>query len=544
MDNNPIKTVTFNQDFSCLAIGTSTNYKVYNCDPFGECFIKSDDGGASIVEMLFATSLIAIVGLGDKPSTSIRRLKIINTKRKTIICELTFPTSILSVKLNRRRLIVVLFDQIYIYDVSCMKLLHTIETVPNKQAIVSLSSSDNSILCFPSSSLSIANTHVYGNESPSDLSSSHSNSNIDAFNSDTNNSGNSNHGKNTNQITGSIVVFDALNIQPVNVIQAHKASLAAIALSKDGRLVATASSKGTIIRVFNCFTGKKLHEFRRGSYGTSIHSLNFNSDSSLLCSSSGTETIHIFKLTDEDNNNNKQLFKMGNSQVSTNSDEERDEGTNNEEDEAGGNNSEVAGGDNDEEREERVLPQESQISESESQELLNILNSKNIKDGKHNGRRSSSISEYLWSKSSNITKNVKGQLNNYLPTKVQSMLEPKRDFAFIKLPHHHYNNNNHHHQHNLQQQQQQQQQQLQGGTNGNPDDTGSGSSSPIVGSNGNIIESGTNHLNTNYKTVVGINSNNSYVMVADSLGNFYVYNIPFERGGECVLIKQYSFKYD
>lgn len=50
-----------------------------------------------------------------------------------MICELAFPTSVLSVKLNRRRLIVVLEEQIYIYDISNMKLLHTIETSPNPQ---------------------------------------------------------------------------------------------------------------------------------------------------------------------------------------------------------------------------------------------------------------------------------------------------------------------------------------------------------------------------------------------------------------------------
>jgi len=52
-------------------------------------------------------------------------------KRQSTICELTFPTSILAVKLNRKRLIVVLEEQIYVYDISNMKLLHTIETSPN-----------------------------------------------------------------------------------------------------------------------------------------------------------------------------------------------------------------------------------------------------------------------------------------------------------------------------------------------------------------------------------------------------------------------------
>lgn len=58
-------------------------------------------------------------------------------QRKSTICELTFPTTILGVKLNRKRLVVVLEERIYVYDISNMKLLHEIETSanPNGQSV-------------------------------------------------------------------------------------------------------------------------------------------------------------------------------------------------------------------------------------------------------------------------------------------------------------------------------------------------------------------------------------------------------------------------
>ena len=37
----------------------------------------------------------------------------------------------LAVKLNRKRLVIVLEDQIYLYDIQTMKLLNTIATSPN-----------------------------------------------------------------------------------------------------------------------------------------------------------------------------------------------------------------------------------------------------------------------------------------------------------------------------------------------------------------------------------------------------------------------------
>ena len=50
-----------------------------------------------------------------------------------MICELLFPSSILAVKLNRTTLVLVLEVEIYIYDISNMRLLHVIETSPNPE---------------------------------------------------------------------------------------------------------------------------------------------------------------------------------------------------------------------------------------------------------------------------------------------------------------------------------------------------------------------------------------------------------------------------
>ena len=75
--------------------------------------------------------MVALVGGGEHPDYSLRNLKIINTKRLSVICELSFATAILAVKLNRKRLIVTLDEHIYLYDISSMKLLHTIDTNPN-----------------------------------------------------------------------------------------------------------------------------------------------------------------------------------------------------------------------------------------------------------------------------------------------------------------------------------------------------------------------------------------------------------------------------
>ncbi|KAJ2376644.1 autophagy protein, partial [Coemansia sp. RSA 2607] len=259
--------INFNQDFSCLSVGTKNGYKIYNCEPFGKCYARSE-GGIGTVEMLFCTSLVALVGSGDQPTLSPRRLQIINTKRQSIICELTFPTTILAVKLNRRRLIAVLEEHIYVYDISNMKLLHTIETPPNPTGICAMSpSSDNCFIAYPTpASVSVPSSKPGASpEIPA---------------------------------TTDVMIFDANTCEAINIIQAHKTPVSCLAINRDGTLLATASDKGTVIRVFSLPSAQKIAQFRRGAYPAKIHSITFNATSSLLMVSSDTDTVHIFRVAD------------------------------------------------------------------------------------------------------------------------------------------------------------------------------------------------------------------------------------------------------
>ena len=215
--------------------------------------------------MLFSTSLVALI-------LSPRRLQIKNTKRDSIICELTFPTTVLAVRLNRKRLVIVLEDQIYLYDIQTMKLLYTIETSPNPLAICALSpSSDHCYLAYPLPQKAAAAPYTPPSHTPP----------------------NAPHIPPT---TGEVLLFDAVKLEAINVVEAHRSPLSCAMFNNEGTVMATASDKGTIIRVFSIPDAHKLYQFRRGSMPSRIFSMAFNITSTLLCVSSASETIHIFKL--------------------------------------------------------------------------------------------------------------------------------------------------------------------------------------------------------------------------------------------------------
>ena len=67
-------------------------------------------GGVAIVEMLYTTNLLAVVGTDDKSTFSRARLTIWNTNNNTGICELSFISPIVYVRMNKQR-----YDVYYIY---------------------------------------------------------------------------------------------------------------------------------------------------------------------------------------------------------------------------------------------------------------------------------------------------------------------------------------------------------------------------------------------------------------------------------------------
>ncbi|WBW71594.1 autophagy associated WD repeat protein Atg18a [Schizosaccharomyces osmophilus] len=256
----------FNQDSNLLSVGTYDGYKIYNCDPFGKCFFKLQ-GATSIVEMLFSTSLVALV---EKEDGNNRKLKLVNTKKGTTICELTFPTPLLSVKLNRKRLLAVLEEQIYVYDISNMLLLHTIETCGNLFSVCALSpNSANCYLAYPDTETK--NTRPELETSSAALSSL--------------------------TVSGRVIVWDAVHCKEITVIQAHKDPLSILEFNADGTMLATASENGRIIRVYSIPSGERLYQFRRGSLPAQVYSIAFHPDSTLLAVSSSTQTVHIYRLS-------------------------------------------------------------------------------------------------------------------------------------------------------------------------------------------------------------------------------------------------------
>ncbi|CAK9438643.1 uncharacterized protein LODBEIA_P28670 [Lodderomyces beijingensis] len=362
-----INDLAFNSDYSCISVSTDEGHKIFNCEPFGEIYsssnaslrkslsnsleeelITSNAGGQNkdpdiyptvFLKMLFSTSLTVIV-----PQTeSNNLLKIYNLKQHLKIVDLTFSTRIVDVKLNRKRLVVVLGNgEVHIYDLSCIKLVKilrlSVDEAKYTTFIGDLSSSDSSWLSLPISLIadskdlveeesgtrtSRSGSLVTGVTYPNTI--AESKLNLDEYIAMTPKNHDSNiMGTPTSNITledlqkdshGWVLVYDTINLKPSIIFKAHDSGIAKISMSHKSHKIATASVKGTILRVFEIekkkntnaessggcgFSIVSVKNLRRGHNTTKVNTISFNNDDSLLGCGSESNTVHLFEMRSKD----------------------------------------------------------------------------------------------------------------------------------------------------------------------------------------------------------------------------------------------------
>ncbi|KAL0652742.1 hypothetical protein Bca4012_095433 [Brassica carinata] len=248
-DGAELVSVSWNQDYSCFSSGTSHGFRIYNCEPFKETFRRElKDGGFKIVEMLFRSNILALVGGGPNSQYPSNKVLIWDDHQSRCISEFSFRSEIRAVKLRRDRIVVVLEHKIYVYNFMDLRLLHQIENLANPRGLCCLSHHMNtSVLACPG-------------------------------------------------VRRGEVRVEHFGLNMVQIINAHDANIACMTMTLDGLLLATASTKGTLIRIFNTMDGTRLQEVRRGTDRADIYSIALSPNVQWLAVSSDKGTVHIFSL--------------------------------------------------------------------------------------------------------------------------------------------------------------------------------------------------------------------------------------------------------
>ncbi|KFM74712.1 WD repeat domain phosphoinositide-interacting protein 4, partial [Stegodyphus mimosarum] len=223
-----VSNLRFNQDHGCFSCAMDNGMRIYNVEPLREKMHldASTVGSVGICEMLYRTNIIAIVGGGRKQKFAENAVLLWDDLARKFVSEFTFSSPVLSLRLRRDKMFVALKTQIHVFSFpNNPKKLFTFDTGVNPRGLCEVSpfpSSERQLLVFPG------------------------------------------------HYSGSVQIVDLAKIHPGSTgapitINAHTTDVACIAINHQGTLIATASIKGTLIRVFDTYKKVKLIELRRGS---------------------------------------------------------------------------------------------------------------------------------------------------------------------------------------------------------------------------------------------------------------------------------------
>nr|CAB3267705.1 WD repeat domain phosphoinositide-interacting protein 4-like [Phallusia mammillata] len=271
MSAQKVRNLTFNEERTCFTCSMEDGMRLYNVDPLAEKLRMDMDkvGSVSKVAMLHRTSLLAIVGGGSRAKFPVNVVKIWDDSEKKFVLQYKFSQAVLNVHMCNDKIIIALKSCIYVFSFpNDSKQLLQVDTRYNPLGLCEvgplgerhvLATMGHAVGC-----IQIIDLSILGKDSSSPIS-----------------------------------------------INAHQTDVACLALNSQGTVVATASEKGTLIRLFDTTTRQKLVELRRGSDQAVLHSINFNPSSSYLCAASDKGTVHIFALKDTTLNRRSAFAKAG-----------------------------------------------------------------------------------------------------------------------------------------------------------------------------------------------------------------------------------------
>ena len=257
-----LNSLAFNNLTSYLATGIDKGYIIYGVkNELNKKLTCELNGGVGIVKLHGNTNMIILVGGGTKPFRSKDTLVLRDQSKNQNVTEIDMRENIKNALIGDQKLIAVLENKVCQFDWEGNNSL-TRQTFNNEKGLCVVDKNFDTVA-------------TLGNKK------------------------------------GEIAIWTLSN-DKYHTIDAHSSNIEAICISKDGRLVATASETGTLLRVFNTDNGSLEYEFRRGSQSASIFDICFNHDASLLACCSSNGTVHIFEMnTDFGRTKNTQSMLSG-----------------------------------------------------------------------------------------------------------------------------------------------------------------------------------------------------------------------------------------
>lgn len=201
----------FGHDHSFFSACTDHGLRVFSCNPFAEVYCR-DGGGIGAADMLSSSNLLAVVGGGPNPQFSPNKVKLWCDVQGRFVGELACSSAVLAVRLRRDLIAVVMERKALVFNFKDLRILRVIETAANPKGLCAVSEWGwSAVFVFLGSRRGEVRIEHHAS-------------------------------------------------RRTKYIEAHESDIACLGLTQDGRFLATASTKGTLVRVFRTADGTLLQE--------------------------------------------------------------------------------------------------------------------------------------------------------------------------------------------------------------------------------------------------------------------------------------------
>lgn len=251
-----ITNLRFNQDQGCFTCCMTTGLRVYNVEPLVEkSHYNAEELGAVLACEMMGRSSVLLVVRAARPCA----LAVLDDARRRLVAEVLFQGPVLELCARRDKIAVVLSGSIHVLSWPGLARVALLRTPAAPRALCSLAGARHA----PHAALAAPAVR-----------------------------------RGAVQLLDLSTINTAASRQPA-VLACHSGALACLALAASGARLATASARGTLVRVWDAVARVLLHELRRGSDAADVYCINFNPSATLVCCVSDKGTLHVWRADGE-----------------------------------------------------------------------------------------------------------------------------------------------------------------------------------------------------------------------------------------------------
>lgn len=257
MNKEKILFIGLNNKKTLVLIGTDSGFHVLNFLTMETILRRKTQGGIGPIDCLETSNILAMTGGGLFPYYPQNKVIIWDESAETIKAELSLKQEVRNVRFKHEYLFVITDNKIYVYSYFENLVLKMVKaTVYNPKGLFESNSIDE-----PCYFAYLSNENLVKTENRD----------------------------------GIVHIFNLSNMEQ-SVIAAHTSPIQCMKFNYKGNFFATASEKGTLIRIFQTGQTAPARELRRGLENTKIYSLDFDYYDSWLICISKTGTLHAWAL--------------------------------------------------------------------------------------------------------------------------------------------------------------------------------------------------------------------------------------------------------